>query len=734
MNGLEGLEGIKVYSVQRAGAPSKQEATQLSQNPSGLEGLEGIKVYSVQQKGDSWPALLGKSALKGITSIGDLPNLIASGAEGLQNYHKKNINRLVGKPLFEETNYSSYVPTTNDARQVLKNYTDIDLEPRPTTTGQRIASTATDFGGSLLGGGLLGNFAKAGSLPQKFLGTIKNTKDAVRQAAIGSTLGGASGVLQEGGVDPITASIAPAVTLPLGVAGIKSGLRGSKNLLSKFSAKGYEQQLRQMAADQLINKVGEKNVPIVLERLNAPAPLGIKPTTAEAAQNTGIASLHRALSPNIPAIAEKDALNDAILRKRLAEIMPYQDISPEYTGETVRNSLSKNLETAKNKRAEITNPLYEKLNEVTTPVELPQTTEFLQQQNQYAKGNIKKNLNYLEDIIKSNKAPKSDLNNFNELYGNFGAAAQSQLKKEMLGSPIPIELTNALKDISGRIGTAKKAGNNEVARILSEAKEKIMADMAAIPEEQAARSAYAALSKPVSAIEKEPLLSKFVKKDEFNKDFLLSPEKIPDMILSGNLNNVKALVSQIKGDKKTMDVVRSSVVDKLLNSSELVSINAQGQANLSYNKYNNFLKKNKKKLELILEPEQVSVLENVREVLKKRQAVSTMGRAVASNTQADTTLVQALAAPVDSIAKKFLRTIPGGKFAMPFYDAAKGYEKQQIKFLLEEALLDPEKAKLLLTPAKNIKNEKTLSTILEKIYTPNIAYPVLDNINAGLEE
>ena len=33
--------------------------------------------------GNSWPALLGKSALKGIGSIADIPNLAAQGLEGL---------------------------------------------------------------------------------------------------------------------------------------------------------------------------------------------------------------------------------------------------------------------------------------------------------------------------------------------------------------------------------------------------------------------------------------------------------------------------------------------------------------------------------------------------------------------------------------------------------------------------------------------------------------------------
>ena len=38
------------------------------------------------EEGDSWSALLGKSALKGLGSIADLPNLAAQGIEGLSRY------------------------------------------------------------------------------------------------------------------------------------------------------------------------------------------------------------------------------------------------------------------------------------------------------------------------------------------------------------------------------------------------------------------------------------------------------------------------------------------------------------------------------------------------------------------------------------------------------------------------------------------------------------------------
>jgi hypothetical protein len=540
-----------------------------------------------------------------------------------------------------------------------------------------------------------------------------------KNVGMGTAIGGASGALQEGGVNPVTADLTSILGLPLGTAGIKSAAKGTGNLFSKFFSPLKTQpkkldRFEQATGDILREKVGEKNIPTVLSRLQAnSSPFGTTPPTAELAQNTGISHLHRTMAPNIAAIAEKESLNDAIIRKQLETISPKSGITPEYAGETIRNDLSKTLNRNIKTRAETTAPLYEKVNELKQGIDLPNTRAFLEKEGKYAKGDIKKNLNYIEDIIRSNATAKKEIGGFDKLYGNFGPKAQAQLKKEVIGQPLPVEVTNALKDISGRIGAAKKSGNNEVARILTGARENILADMASIPEEQIARSTYANLSKPVSAIEKENLLSRFVKKDQFGEDFVLSPEKIPDMILSGSIKNTKALVSQVGKNKETMDIIRSSIVDKLLKTSELASSNALGEHNLSYNKVNNFLKKNREKLNLIFDKDQVQVLEDVKEILKRRNMVATMGRAVASNTQSETTLLTTILNPtINTITSKVLKKIPGGNYILPIYEAGKGYEKQQIKALLEKALLEPQTAKTLLTPMKNIKDERTLTSLL----------------------
>lgn len=540
----------------------------------------------------------------------------------------------------------------------------------------------------------------------------------------GATIGAGSGMLQEGGVNPLAADLAATFLVPGSVAAAKAPV----NFFSKFTPKARKAGLEREVGDLLRERVGEKNLPTVIQKLNNEgSPLNTNLTTAELAENAGLAGLHRALAPNIPAVAERNVANNMLMRRNLEEL-GNTNVTPEIAGEVIRDRLAKNLNTAIKERSKVTDPLYKELEELKTGVRLPLTEEFIKNRSKYAKGDIKKNFKYIEDIIKGNNTNKKELAAFNKKYANLSPEIRAQLQEQIAGLPLPIEIVNARKDITGRIGANKRAGNYEVAKVLTEAEKNLLADMAAIPEERIARSTYDQLSKPVSAIEKEPLLSKFVKKDVYEKEFLLSPEKIPDMIVNGSLKNTEALMKQIGDDPKTLEILRGSVINKLLNSTELSS----GEKALSYDKMNKFLKKNKAKLELIFDDNQVKVFEDVRKILKKRNMVATLGRAAGSNTQSETTLLNSL---FDTTGNKLLRegagyAIPGGGI---IYDTVKDFfknsKKAASKELLEKALLDPETAKLLLTPTKNIKDKETLISILERIYGAPLAATALNQAN-----
>lgn len=645
------------------------------------------------QQGDTWPALIGKSALKGATSIADLPRL----AEEVIAFPRNQLAEFFNAPSLK---YNPILPTTSDARAKIKEYTGVDLEPSPSTGAQRVASLGAEFAAP---GGIFGAFSKAGKLAS-----------AAKQTGIGAGIGTTSGSLQEMGVNPLLADIGATLTPYGATQGIKTiGKLGGKLIVSP------EESARRI----LKNQIGENNLPKVIENLDTTLPFNAPATTSELAQNTGISALHRAMSPNIPAIAEKQAAADTILKSQINTLSPSSGQSAYRSGEIIRGGLDKNLTHAHQMRSSITEPLYDALYGLDQGVKLPKTKEFLQKEGKFAKGDIKRNLNYIENLIASNKASSKSAKAYENAlkeYEGLSLAAKEKLFNELTPSnPVPGELKGALTEITDKYKSAKKAGNDNLARIYKDAKDNILADMSYIPEEQIARDAYAKLSKPVAAIEKEPLLKRFVKKDEFNQDYLLSPEKIPQMILGGSTNNTKALMKQAASNPQMLQTIRGSFIDEMFNKASLSSINARGEQNLSYDKFNKFLKQNKGKLELVFDKNQMQVLNDARELLKRRNMVQTMGRASGSNTQSETTLLAELTTPAGKLGKTTLKFIPGGKkigqIASPVFEALQKTQKQAIKDILADALVDPEKAKLLLIPTKNIKSVDQLNTILARL-------------------
>jgi hypothetical protein len=270
-----------------------------------------LSQYKRVPQGDSWPALIGKSTLKGATSIPDLPANIANlGEIGLKTYLNDTgnlIRRAAGKEpvTYDKSNIFSSENVTRPSELInntAKNI-GIDLEPHPTTGAQRIASHAAEFGGSLLGFG-------GPSLVNKGVGAL------AKEFGKGATIGAGSGMLQEGGVNPLAADLAATVLVPGSVAAAKAPV----NFFSKFTPKARKAGLEREVGDLLRERVGEKNLPTVLERLNTEGPLGTNLTTAELAENAGLAGLHRAMTPNIPAVAERNLANNMLMRRKSGRI------------------------------------------------------------------------------------------------------------------------------------------------------------------------------------------------------------------------------------------------------------------------------------------------------------------------------------------------------------------------------------------------------------------------------
>lgn len=212
------------------------------------------KINQVSQ-GDSWPSLIGKSFAKGVTSLADIPQAIGSFVgESVNPEHsligkfRKGYNLLKGEEHIPLTGPRDYLPEIPLASSVInnqiKNISGIDLEPKPGSTTQNIASHAAQFAGGMGPFGLL-------SKGNKVINAIKNV-------GTGASIGGTSGTLQEGGINPLAADIIGTVIHPT-----------SKNVIEVFK-KAKEAPLR---------------VPIKLMGLT---PKGMNIPAAKAAQELGI--------------------------------------------------------------------------------------------------------------------------------------------------------------------------------------------------------------------------------------------------------------------------------------------------------------------------------------------------------------------------------------------------------------------------------------------------------------
>lgn len=270
-----------------------------------------------QEEGDSWSALIGKSALKGIGSIADLPNLAAQGLEGLARGQSESERRkleLMGYPGSDiETpkidTLSSRIPTSNNARKYIKDKTGFNLEPMPTTAGQRIASHAAEFAGSLGPWGMIGK--GAGAL------------NAAKLAGTGAGIGATSGIAQEAGANPLAADLASTVIAPYTAAKLNP-----KNIYSAF------QKLPETAAKLPLKIMGLSPKGLNIEAATAARDLGIDLPAAALTDSklTGLADQFVGKTPYFgDKLAKKYSNAEKQTRDTLGKI--YEEVGPAKTPE-----------------------------------------------------------------------------------------------------------------------------------------------------------------------------------------------------------------------------------------------------------------------------------------------------------------------------------------------------------------------------------------------------------------
>lgn len=166
-------------------------------------------------KGDSWGALGLKSMLKAAISPLDIPKAIGAGIDYLSTNPAGIIENPLEPSTSAPTNISKYIPGTADIRGAVNKHTGVDLEPHPSTPAQEIFANTVEGAAALAPWG----FAGKANLAQKGL-------NALNLGKTGAKIGALSGVLQQGGVNPLVADIGASIAEPT---------LAPKNLLSAFA-------------------------------------------------------------------------------------------------------------------------------------------------------------------------------------------------------------------------------------------------------------------------------------------------------------------------------------------------------------------------------------------------------------------------------------------------------------------------------------------------------------------
>jgi len=666
-------------------------------SPQGVKGLIPRNMlssaleskYTLEQPGESYLTTVIKSALKGPTSIADIPKMVGSGLEFLSNTSANKEPYPMGtygvgiRPDIEgpQTNYASYIPDSGDARNLIKTTTGLNLEPNPTDSTGRILSNAAEFAGSMT--------------PWGFFNKASKLKNAVKMGASGALMGTTSGVLKEEGVNPLLADVGTSLFLPAANATRQS-------LFSKFSKAGREKRLNDQVSKALREQVGEENLPSVMENIDqyqqTKSPIDLSLTTAEIAQDPGLSKLYRTQS-NSPALTNRNIENTEKLSNAL-ESIGTTGLPESVKGEAIRNpfvdAYNKNIKL----RSEVTKPLYNEL-------------EALQS------GIIPENAKRLLDKEIGVASP-----------GNISAL--ERYRKHLgddVTAPKPIQLENTIQELGDKSNAFARTGEANKARKFRQIKEAYEKDLATNPIGLQHRQEYKRLSEPLNEIDNSSLLSNFVKQNkDVNKmaGFVVPSEKIPTAILNADLANTKLLMKKTQGNKETLDLVKGTYIDKLLETAKLKS------GNFSYNKAENFLnnKYTKEKIKIVFNKQEQAKLNQFLDVLKKRNKLENMGKMSGSDTHQKLKVEQDFSNALSGLGKisqhAAIQASGTGILGTLGLDALKNRLKadkySRYNNVLEGALVDPSQFKGLMSGNHQVKGFSDFYNPVPALATTGINY------------
>ena len=164
------------------------------------------KQTTQEPEGDSWPALLAKSAAKGLTDMAGFFGNFQKSPQATPETQKiidQYKDRLSSQ---DRQLLDSRMPTSPEITDYLTDKTGYDFIPRPSNAAQRIVGNAVEFG--------------VGSLMP--VTKVQGIAPLMKQAGVGTGIGAASGSAQEMGVNPLVADIGATIATPYGLSALKN--------------------------------------------------------------------------------------------------------------------------------------------------------------------------------------------------------------------------------------------------------------------------------------------------------------------------------------------------------------------------------------------------------------------------------------------------------------------------------------------------------------------------------
>lgn len=708
-------------------------------------------------KENDWGPLLSKSALKGaMAATIDLPANLAELAEtGLKlgasrladqktNSDLFNIDPTAPEdvPLFSPKTIESLKSFANKPNVFSEDKVDrpskwvkklfdlkgVDIEPRP---GKNLLkqsySKGAELTGSLIGGGPL----TVGKLATN---AIKPTSN-ISKLAGASGLGIGSGTLQVAGVDPLYADLLS--------VGSSYPIKKLTNFGKDIFDAGFRPKVRneKKVSKLLQDFTGNKDLDN-LNNFNAEESvrnLGVIPVTAEVALNRDISNLHNAYAPNLTGIQNKQSYNDNIIRQNLnkigSELNPYK----EEVGTITQAELVKKYNKQLKNREQATKKLYEELEASENLYPVKNFEDYTNQALKNEVGEIEKvlikNKNILPSKYKSQiNADKKELNDLvTGLNDEVKSVTKSianpnektldivikdytvrknkidKLRKKISqlesGKYRPATIDNTITELGNKISEIKKSeksGNKRLGYQIGKQKENLEKDLIATPEGLKAREKYAEYSKPVNEFERNKLISKFVKKDEFG-EYKYDPEKLMDNVNIASSVQVRPYVEQIKGTPAEQ-LNKAYYRDYFLQNAPENGLGTFASTRRNF--------ANKRKLfGNLYTPEEYKQFSKVHRYLQNRNEVATgnskFGSATMPKTQVEKKVKPYLGETTEhpfGFIGRYLKLRPGPN---------KAYN------VLEEALTDPVYARELLS--RNNEELNTLKNLLQQKTLPVIA-------------